>query len=454
LARRRLTTLALSIAALGLAAPSAAGASLAPNETFFPRTGNPGYDVSHYDVRLAYRPARGWMQATARIEATAGRRLSRFSLDLDGLHVTEVTVDGEGAEFRRGRQKLKVDPRTPPAKGERFAVVVHYQGRPRRLIDPDGSAEGWNRTPDGAVAVGEPVGTAAWLPCDNTLPDKATFSFELTVPAALAGVANGRLTAVTAEGGRRTFDWTESQPMTPYLAVVDIGRGRLQRGRIDGLPAWTLVDPSLSARSAPVLRRLPEILRFESRLFGPYPYDAVGSIVDRVNLEYALETQTRPIYAFAPDVPTVVHEMAHQWFGDSVGLERWPNIWLNEGFATFVEWFYAERHGGPSVRQVFDRLYRTPASKTDFWDPPSGHPGTPANLFATSTYIRGGMALEALRLKVGTQPMLKILRRWATQHRYGTADIDQFRTLAEQVSGQRLGGLFQRWLYQPGKPRG
>jgi aminopeptidase N len=458
LARPRLTALALSIAALGplLATvfPGAAPASVAPHETFFPRTGNPGYDVSHYDVQLAYRPAQGWLKATARIEAKASRRLPRFSLDLDGLRVTGVSVDGQRAGFNRGRQKLKVQPRTAPAKDAKFTVVVHYQGHPQRVTDPDGSHEGWNRTADGAVAVGEPVGTAAWLPCDNTLPDKAGFSFELTVPAALQAVANGRLTAVRRAGGRRTFDWVESSPMTPYLALVDIGRGQLSHGHIDGLPSWTLIDPALERRSAPVLRRLPAILRFETELLGPYPYDAVGSVVDEVGLEYALETQTRPIYAFVPDVPTVVHETAHQWFGDSVGLERWPNIWLNEGFATFVEWFYAERHGGPSVHAVFNRLYRTPASRKGFWDPPSGHPGTPANLFATSTYIRGGMALEALRLKIGTQPTLRVLRRWASQHRYGTADIEQFQALAEEVSGKRLDGLFQRWLYERGKPAG
>jgi aminopeptidase N len=437
---------------LGLAIAAPAAASTAPHETFFPRTGNVGYDVSHYDVSLAYRPGRGWLRATARIEATATQGLRHFSLDLDGLRVTAVSVDGQPAGFKRGRQKLKVTPPTPPRRGEAFTTLVRYQGRPRPVVDPDGSSEGWVRTPDGAVAVGEPVGTAAWLPCDNTLPDKATFSFHLTVPAALQAVANGRLTSLADEGGEHTFTWVESQPMTPYLALVDIGRGRLRHSRIDGLPAWTLVDPSIAAKSAPALARLPEILRFETGLFGPYPFDAVGSAVDRTNLEYALETQTRPIYGYVPDVPTVVHEMAHQWFGDSVGLERWPNIWLNEGFATFVEWFYAERHGGPSVHRVFDRLYRTPASKRGFWDPPSGHPGQPANLFATSTYVRGGMALEALRLRVGTQPMLRILRRWATQHRYGIADVGQFQALAEEVSGQPLGALFQRWLYERGKP--
>ncbi|HEX2391553.1 MAG TPA: M1 family metallopeptidase [Solirubrobacterales bacterium] len=457
MARRRPICRASRLGALALflavTTASPAAASVAASETFFPRTGNPGYDVSHYAVSLAYRPAAGWLRGSALVRATASQRLSRFSLDLDGLRVTAVGVDGEPATFNRGRGKLKIVPSTAPRKGEEFTVVVHYQGHPRRVTDPDGSPEGWNRTPDGAVAVGEPVGTAGWLPCDNTLPDKASFSFELTVPARLRAVANGRLTSVSRHGGQRTFRWVESEPMTPYLALLDIGRGQLRRGTIDGLPAWTLVDPSLAARTAPVLARLPEVLRFERGLFGPYPYDAVGSVVDRADLGYALETQTRPIYAFVPDLPTVVHETAHQWFGDSVGLERWPDIWLNEGFATFAEWFYAERHGGPSVRQVFRRLYRTPATKKGFWDPPPGHPGRPANLFATSTYVRGGMALEALRLEVGTRTELKILRRWATEHRYGTAGIDQFQALAEEVSGQRLGRLFQRWLYQPGKPR-
>ncbi len=443
--------LGLGIAAL-LASAAPAGAAK-PSEPFFPRSGNPGYDVSHYDVRLRYRPGNGWLNATDRIEATATTSLRLLSLDLYGLHVTGVTVDGEAARFSRGRQKLRIVPQHPLRRGAAFTVGVHYRGHPRPVLDPDGTREGWNRTPDGAMAVGEPLGTASWLPCNNTPADKAGFSFALTVPARLKGVANGRLTGVSRSGGRRTFEWTESQPMATYLAVVDIGRGRLERSRTDGLPTWTLVDPKLAGRARQVLRRLPGIIRFESGLFGPYPFDAAGSIVDPIDLEYALETQTRPFYASVPDLRTVVHETAHQWFGDSVGLERWPDIWLNEGFATWVEWFYAERHGGPSARQEFNRLYRTPATDAKFWNPPPGHPGQPKSLFATSTYVRGGMALEALRLTVGTKAMLLTLRRWATDHRYGTADTAQFVALAEEVSGQPLGPLFQRWLYQRGKPK-
>jgi aminopeptidase N len=431
-------------------------ASLAPaadgGEPFFPRAGNRGYDVSAYDVKLRYAPSSGRVRATTAIAATARQGLTRFSLDLYGLHVSRVTVDGDAASFHRGRGKLRVETakRIPP--GTSFEVLVAYSGRPRRVIDPDGTSEGWNPTDDGVLAVGEPVGTPAWIPCNDTLADKASFAFAITVPAGLKAVANGRLLGVERAGRLASYRWREAKPMDPYLALLDVGRGQLLRSQAAGLPAWTLVDPRYAEHQRALLS-LPEAIRFVASLFGPYPFEAAGSVVDYApDLGYALETQTRPIYAFAPDVATLVHETAHQWFGDSVGLVSWPEIWLNEGFATWTQWFYAERHGGPTVARTFRRLYATSASDRSFWDPPSGDPGRPEHLFGSSVYARGGMALQALREAIGTRNLLATIRLWASGHRYASGTIAEFEALAESVSGEKLGPLFQRWLYTSGKP--
>lgn len=433
---------------LGLASQASA------SEPFFPHAGTHAYDAREYKVKLAYKQGRGGrIQATTTIVANANRQLTDFSFDFFGPHVIRVRVNGEDAKFGRQKGKLIVFPRRPIARGSRVVTNIRYAGKPPTVTDPDGSREGWYPTDDGALAVGEPQGTAAWIPCNNIPTDKASFSFDVTVPNGLKAVANGRLMRTDRQDGNVRFRWREKAPMSTYLAVLDVGRGRIVKTRAGKLPAWTLVDPRMLKQSHLVLAELPQIISFESRLFGPYPFDSAGSIVDYApKLGYALESQSRPIYAFVPDITTVVHETAHQWFGDSVGLKRWPNIWLNEGFATWTQWYYAERHGRRSAHAIFNQLYQVPASNTRFWNPPPGHPGSPKYLFDPTTYVRGAMALEALRLAIGTKPMLRVLRTWAEEHRHGNGDIAEFIAVADRVSGRDLEPLFHRWLFQRGKP--
>jgi hypothetical protein len=216
--------------------------------------------------------------------------------------------------------------------------------------------------------------------------------------------------------------------------------------------------PTTGAIAAGSLAREPEIIKFESDIFGPYPFSAVGGIVDDVaGLGFALENQTRPIYArefFTDPVngdSVVVHELAHQWYGDSLSVANWRDIWLNEGFATYAEWMWSEREGLGTAQEIFDGFYDGIPADDPFWSLRIGDPG-PDRLFDIAVYWRGGMTLHALRLQVGDAAFFRILKSWAATHAGGNLSIAQFVALSEQISGQQLDDLFNAWLYTPSKP--
>jgi aminopeptidase N len=265
-------------------------------------------------------------------------------------------------------------------------------------------------------------------------------------------VANGELVSRRTASGWTTFVWRASDPMASYLSTAAIGDYELRFGRgPGGLPIIDAIDRDLGPDADDGLARTNEMIRFFSGLFGRYPFTSYGAIVDDdEDAGYALETQTRPIYSGPPSESTVAHELAHQWFGNSVSPARWREIWLNEGFATYAEWLWDEHTGGPTADQQFDSLYAQPPT-AGFWEPPPGDPGA-EHLFAGSVYVRGAMTLHVLRRTIGDRAFFTVLRRWYAGNRDGTADTADFVALAERVSGRDLGALFDAWLYQPGKP--
>ncbi|MGW0873334.1 M1 family metallopeptidase [Streptomyces sp. NPDC002740] len=465
--RRRATTLLrrktvaatvpVALAALLTAAGPATAAgptgTAGVGDPYFPLAGNGGYHVTHYDLTLRYDPDSRHLDGKAVLTARAGQRLTRFDLDFQGLKVTGLTVDHVKAAHRREGQELVVTPRRALRKGERFQITVTYRGTPGPVTDPDGSLDGWIPTDDGAFVAGEPQGAMTWFPANNHPLDKSSYDFTITVPKDRAAVANGVLLGRRTTDGTTTFRWRQSEPMAAYLATATVGRFQVEQYTTrTGLKVYDAVDPREAAAAAPVLKQLPAVLEWESGLFGPYPFRAAGSIVDHApNVGYALETQSRPVYDSAPDLSTLVHESAHQWFGDSVSLTSWKDIWLNEGFAAYTEWLYAEQHGGKTAQQTFDALYARPATD-GLWEFPPGDPGSGANIFGTPVYARGAMTLHALRTAVGDRAFFRVLRAWAAAHRYGHGTTAQFERLAERESGQNLDALFRSWLYGRGKP--
>jgi aminopeptidase N len=449
---------ALCVAVLSLVLSAAAqAAAFKPGspglgDPFFPFAGNGGYDVSHYDLDLSYEPATNKLAGHAEITATATQNLSRFDLDLRGFSISRLRVDGDRASFTRaGEQELVITPRDGIRSGRSFDVSLDYAGTPQVVTDPDESIEGWVPTEDGAFVVGEPQGSPAWFPANDNPQDKATFDISVTVPEGLTALSNGVLVSRKTSHQKTTWSWSETDLMAPYLATATLGRFDLSISKIDGVPSYVAVDPTLGG--APALEKLPEIMDLFESIYGRYPFNAVGAIVDDApDVGYSLETQTKPVYDSVPDESLVAHETSHMWFGDSVTLTKWPDMWLHEGFATWSELIWSEHSGGPTAQEIFDELYATPADEDDLWLPAPAAIPSPAELFSDSVYLRGAMTLQALRQKIGDFAFFRIMRGWATQNRYGNVSTRQFTRFAEEVSGRQLNRFFDVWLYRPEKP--
>jgi aminopeptidase N len=453
----RPTVAALALAAAIWACPAPAAAQdPAPGgdgvgDPYFPTAGNGGYDVSNYDLDIDYTPRGARLDATAAITATAIQGLSRFQLDYSGPKVSRVIVDGQPAEYRSQAGELHVTPAAGIAAGAQFTTVVAYAGKVRPTKGK--LHAGWFPTRDGAFVAGEPRGAPTWFPCNDHPTDKATFGFRITVPKGRKAIANGVLVDHSRAARESTWVWREDDPMAPYLATATNGRFRLTESTYGPIPSYVAVDPREAKASRRGLRELPAILDHFQGLFGEYPFSSTGAIVDHASfVGYALETQNIALYDRAPDEVLVAHEIAHQWFGDSVSVARWSDIWLNEGFATWAEWNWIEHSGGPTTARTLRDLLRIRPGDRAFWSPAPGAPGV-KHMFDATVYVRGGMALEALRQKVGSDVFFAILRRWTATYRYGNATIPDFIAVAESEAGLELDEFFRIWLFDPAKPK-
>ena len=424
---------------------------------YFPHRGDRSYAVAHYDLTLSYNVDSNQLRGKAVLSVEALSDLRELRLDLSGLRVTKVTVEGAGARFVTKSQHLIVRPKGPIKAGTSFRVVVAYNGQPRPV--PDGDDEcGWEELADGVLVAGQTNGAPSWFPCNDRPDDKATYRIELTAPNAYHVVANGVCTSQWRSASTTTWVYEQREPMATYLATVQLGRYVVHPVGGSSVPMSAVLPQRLLRRYDSAFGRQPEMLEFYARLFGPYPFAAYTVVITDDRLEIPLEAQGMSTFGSNflssdwDNVRLVAHELSHQWFGNALTLSSWRDIWLHEGFACYCEWLWSEESGGRSAEARARDHWRKLADEPQ--DLLLGDPG-PDLMFDDRVYKRGALLLHALRLTVGDDRFFSLLHTWVERHRYGSVTSAMFESLAAEVAGEPLADLFGAWLRQrplPGLP--
>lgn len=412
--------------------------------------GDPGYRVSHYDLELRTKPSTGRLAGRARLTVVASAADAPLVLDFGSLRVERVLVDGLPARWTHRAGKLRVRGRflvdTP------FSIEIRYAGRPEPIHTRYWGEVGWDELTDGVIVASQPVGSPSWFPCNDLVGAKASFRIAVNAPSTYTVVANGVLASRESSGSTTTWTYVADEPMAPYLATVQIGqyeRVLLSSRQILAVPRTRL------AAAQRDFGRQPRMMRVFTELFGPYPFAEYSVVVTDDELEVPVEAQGLSIFGanhvdgVRGSERLVAHELAHQWFGNSVGLADWQHIWLNEGFAAYAEWLWSERSGGPSSAVLADRSRAVLAGQPQnlrIGDPPA------RDMFDDRLYRRGALTLHTLRTQLGDRPFFALLREWTLKYRHATATTDDFIALAEQHAGRSLRGFFEAWLFQPALP--
>jgi aminopeptidase N len=425
-------------------------------DPYLPKNGNPGYRVSQYDLALEYKVAINRLSGSATITAEALADLADFTLDFaDTMTVTKVLVNGKRAQFTCRMRKLRIRPSARLESGAAMKVAVHYHGSPRPLRSLWGDV-GFEELTNGALVAGQPNGAPSWFPCDDQPSAKASYRIQISADNPYRVVANGRLTSRRPRATQTMWTYEQPEPTSTYLITLQIGPYELIRLGSTPVQMRAALPERLRRDFYEDFARQPAMMELFVDLFGPYPLaNGYTVVVTDDDLEIPLEAQGISIFGANHCDGTraserlIAHELAHQWFGNSVTARQWRDIWLHEGFACYAEWVWSEHSGGRRAdywaRHYHQKLRQLPQDLL-LTDPGARH------MFDDRVYKRGALTLHALRGRLGDEKFFALLKDWTTRFRHSNAVTDDFTDLAAEYSDESLTALWDSWLYARALP--
>ena len=421
-------------------------------DPYLPDNGNFGYRVSRYELDLEYKVAINRLTGTATITAVTLASLKSFTLDLaDALSVSKVTVNGRRpANFRTGNRKLHITLGAQLPAGAAMSIEVRYSGSPKPLRTPWGEV-GFEELTNGVLVAGQPNGAASWFPCDDHPSAKASYRIQISTDSPYRAIANGELVSRRVRAAQTVWTYDQPEPTSTYLMTLQIGMYGTHKLPKAPVPMQAALPDRLRRNFDHDFGRQPQMMKLFVKLFGPYPLaNGYTVVVTEDELEIPLEAQGISIFGAnhcdgrRGAERLIAHEMAHQWFGNSVTVRRWRDIWLHEGFACYAEWLWAEESGWRTADQLaahnLQKLRGLPQNLL------LADPG-PEDMFDDRVYKRGALTLHALRRTIGDTNFFALLRDWTTRYRHSTALTDDFTGLAAHYTDQSLRGLWTAWLY-------
>lgn len=445
--------------------------ALGIGDALFPELGNPGYDVLSYDLSFAYKDNKSPLDAVTVIDARSLTRLETVNLDFTHGKVASAEVNGEPAGFAGVGEDLVLTPARPVEPDLPLHITVRHTSDPRGRGDG-----GWVVTDDGLAMANQADAAHRVFPCNDHPADKAYFTFRVSAPAGKTAVANGVPGALPARraGASTTWTYRTLHPMATELAQVSIGDSAvIHRTGPHGLPLRDVVPAADRERLEPWLKKTAGHIEWMEARVGRYPFENYGVLIAKARTGFELETQTLSLFESAlfaggggyPEwyvESVMVHELAHQWFGDSVSPRTWSDLWLNEGHATWYEALYADGLGKYSLERRMREAYQ----RSDQWRAAGGPPAAPKpaapgekiGLFRPAVYDGAALILYALRQEIGAEAFDRVERRWVGEHRDGIAGTEDFVRLASQEAGRDLAAFLKPWLYgkktpaMPGHP--